>query len=57
MRFKPLKILIASYRFSITVGELISANVSDCVHFPWPWHKRRHAKTKVARNEALTVKL
>ena len=29
----------------------------DCVHVPWPWHKRRHAKSKLTRNETLTVQL
>ena len=57
MRFKPLNISIATYPFFVTVSELISTNVSDCVHVPWPWHKRCHAKSKLTQNEAPTVKL
>ena len=57
MRSKPLKIMIATYYFFVTVGELTWTNVSDCVHVRWPWHKPSHAKSKLTRNEALTVKL
>ena len=57
MRFRPSTKWIDTYHFFVTVGKLTWTNVSDCVHVPWPRHKRRHAKSKLTQNEALTVKL
>ena len=35
----------------------VRPKVSDWAHVTWTWHKRSHAKSKLIRNEPITIKL